>query len=192
MGLGMYEYYVGQAPLFARPFAFALVGVWGNERLGLEHLQRAAAGQGPARMEARAALAAIYASEREKRWEEAEALLKELVERYPGNPLYRLRRVYVALRRGAWGEARALADPEGAWLGQVPSALRERARAAALYRAAGRARRAPAGDVLLSRLENSSVPGDMAEWVARRRGERSCKPPPISSPLSWPVTGTPD
>ena len=191
MGLGMYEYYVGQAPLFARPFAFALVGVWGNERLGLEHLQRAAAGQGPARMEARAALAAIYASEREKRWEEAEALLKELVERYPGNPLYRLRRVYVALRRGAWGEARALADPEGAWLGQVPSALRERARAAALYRAAGEL----AGPRQATSCSPAwRIPQSQGTW---RSGSRAAEANAPASrrpflPQSWPVTGTPD
>lgn len=197
LGLGMYEYYVGQAPLLARPFAFALVGVWGNERRGLEHLRRAADSPGPARMEARAALAAIYASEGQKRWDDAEALLKELVERYSGNPLYRLRRAYVTLRRGAWGEVRAVADPDGAWLEQVPPDLRPRARAAALYRAAegelysGRTDEA-AG--LLARIEGLELPPGLAPWVQRRKGETLFHkpPPPDVWPQDWPATGVPD
>lgn len=197
MGLGMYEYYVGQAPLLARPFAFALVGVWGNERLGLEHLERAARSEGPARMEARSALAAIYSSEKQKRWAEAEAILKELVERYPGNPLYRLRRIYVALRRGAWGEVRALADPEGPWLEKVPLSLRSRARAAAVYRAAEGellAGRFDEAAVLLSRLDGLELPPGLEEWVKRRKGETllTRPPPPDVWPQVWPITGTPD
>lgn len=197
MGLGMYEYYVGLAPLLARPFAFALVGVWGNERKGLEHLERAARSSGPARMEARSALAAIYSSDRQGRWNDAEAILKELVERYPGNPLYRLRRVYVALRRDAWGEVRALADPDGTWLEKVPLSLRSRARAVALYRAAEGellAGRTDEAAVLLSRLDGLELPDGLAEWVKRRKGETllTKPPPPDVWPQVWPVTGAPD
>jgi hypothetical protein len=197
MGLGMYEYYVGQAPLLARPFAFALVGVWGNEKRGLEHLRRAADGAGPARMEARSSLAAIYASDKQRRWDEAEALLQELVGRYPGNPLYRLRRAYVALRRGAWGDVRGLADPEGAWLEEVPEALRPRARAAALYRAAEGellAGRPDEAAGLLGRLEGVELPDGLASWVERRRGETLLRKPPGPDvwPMAWPLTGIPD
>lgn len=197
MGLGMYEYYVGQAPLLARPFAYALVGVWGNERKGLEHLERAARSSGPARMEARSALAAIYASDRQARWADAETLLRDLVDRYPGNPLYRLRRVYVALRRDAWGEVRALADPDGPWLEKVPLSLRSRARAAALYRAAEGellAGRADEAAVLLSRLDGLELPPGLEEWVKRRKGETLLNkpPPPDVWPQDWPVTGAPD
>lgn len=197
LGLGMYEYYVGQAPLYARPFAFALVGVWGSERRGLEYLGRAARSSGPARMEARAALAAIYASDAQKRWDDAEAYLKELVERYPGNPLYRLRRAYAALRRGAYGEAVLLADPDGAWLEAVPPSLRPRSRAAALYRAAEGellSGRPDAAAALLGRLEGLELPPGLAPWVERRKGETLLNkpPPPEFWPPQWPVTGTPD
>ncbi|TBR20974.1 hypothetical protein EPO15_11510 [bacterium] len=197
LGLGMYEYYVGQAPFYARPFAFALIGVWGNESKGLAHLERASRSEGPARMEARSALSAIYASDRQRRWDDAEALLKELVERYPGNPLYRLRRAYVALRRGAWGEAKAAADPDGPWLEQVPAPLRSRAKAAALYRAAEAelmAGRFDEAAVLLSRLEGLELPPGLAEWAKRRKGETlfNKPPPPEFWPQDWPPTGVPD
>jgi tetratricopeptide (TPR) repeat protein len=128
LGLGMYEYFLSRTPTAAKPFAYLLIGMRGNRERGLEHLKRSAAGSGPARMEARSVLSAIYASDRERRWSEAQELLQELISRYPGNPLYRLRAVYVAQRRKDWPSARELADPESGWVERLAPAIRERAR----------------------------------------------------------------
>ncbi|MBI5597702.1 MAG: hypothetical protein HY928_16565 [Elusimicrobia bacterium] len=197
LGLGMYEYYIARAPLLARPLAFAMMGLWGDRDAGLAHLRAVAEHGGAARMEARSVLSAIYASDPEGRWDEAEALLGPLMERYPGNPLYRLRRAYVALRRGAFLDAARFADPGGAWLQSVPAGMRERARAAALYRAAEGA--LLAGDAAAARghlaaLAGLPLPDGLAPWVERRRAEAEAGKAADAAvwPQVWPLTGTPD
>ncbi|MBI2362201.1 MAG: hypothetical protein HYV15_02310, partial [Elusimicrobia bacterium] len=123
LGLGMYEYYLARAPALARPLAWAVLGLWGDREKGLADLRLVAERGQAARVEALSVLSAIYASDKEGMWADSEALLVPLMERYPGNPIYRMRRAYVALRRGAYAEAARIADPGGAWLEAVPAAL---------------------------------------------------------------------
>ena len=90
-----------------------------------------------------------------------------------------------------------MADPDGAWVEQVPPALKVRSRAAALYRAAEGellAGRFDEAAVLLSRLDGLELPPGMEEWVKRRKGETllTKPPPPDVWPQDWPVTGAPD
>ncbi|MBI3547783.1 MAG: hypothetical protein HY078_01900 [Elusimicrobia bacterium] len=127
-GLGMYDYYIGRAPAAARPLAYLLVGTMGNRARGLEQLHRAAEGSGPGRMEARSVLSAVYASDHERQWAKAYALLEELMARYPGNPLYRLRAVHAAERTGDWERGRRLLSQAG-WIDRLDPRLRDQAAA---------------------------------------------------------------
>lgn len=197
LGLGMYEYYVARAPALARPLAWAMLGLWGDREKGLAELRLVAEHGQAARMEALSVLSAIYASEREGMWADSEALLGPLMERYPGNPVYRMRRAYVALRRGAYGEAARIADPGGAWLEAVPASLRERARAAALYRAAEG--ELLGGDAAAARAHLDAMAGlpsleGLAAWVERRKAEAAAGRAADAAvwPQVWPLTGAPD
>jgi len=189
LGLGMYHYYRARMPAAAKPFAFLITGEGSSARQGLAELSRVAERGGAAKMEARSVLAAIYASDAEGRWDEAETLLAGLMERYPHNPLYRLRRVYVAEKRGRFDEAVDFADPDGAWLGALDPSLRVNARQAALYRAAEAAalggRRADAAR-WLDALQAAGCPDDLAPWAARRRAGLAGGPP---DPAVKPWTG---
>lgn len=139
-GLGMYDYFLSRVPAAAKPFSYLIVGMWGDRERGLKRLKRAADGGGPSRMEARSVLAALLGSDREKRWDEAQSLLDELAARYPGNPMHRLRAVYVAERRGDYRRALSMADPDGAWLDRLEPSIRDRSRREARLRAEEAAR----------------------------------------------------
>lgn len=175
LGLGMFHYFTARLPAGAKPFAYLLTGDWGNRERGLSELRRAAERGGPAKMEARSVLSAVYASDSERDWDVAEGLLKDLMDRYPRNPLYRLRRVYVAQRRLDWDKAVSLADPDGKWIAALDPRLRDRSREHARYRAAeslllsGRAERA---EPLLNALEKSQLIDPMPGWLALRQGNR--------------------
>ncbi|MBI5202527.1 MAG: hypothetical protein HY925_13130 [Elusimicrobia bacterium] len=131
LGIGMYDYFLSRTPSLV---AYLFVGMRGNRERGLKELERAAQSDGPSRMEARAVLAAIYGSEREKRWDEAKVYLDELRARYPGNPLYRLRAAVTASRRGEYASAREIAAPDGPWIDRLAPFIRERARVEAQRR----------------------------------------------------------
>lgn len=173
LGLGMYHYFAERIPSGAKPFAYLITGERGNRAKGLEELWSVARSTGAARMEARAILAMILSSDGEGDWAGAEELLAELMTRYPKNPLYRLRRVYVFQRRGDLNGAIALADPDGKWLETIHPPLRASARAWAVYRAAecrvlqGRPAEAEA---LIAGLEPAPLPKGLADWVRLRRG----------------------
>lgn len=169
LGLGMYHYFTARLPAGAKPFAY-LVGVRGSREKGLDYLRRAASGPGPARWEALSMLSAVHTLESD--WEQADAILKELMERYPRNPLYRMRRTYVALRAGWWERALSHADPQGDWLGLIPEDLKPLAQSFARYRTAevylitGRAAQA---EPLITALEASARPPSLEDWIALRR-----------------------
>lgn len=169
LGLGMYEYFTARIPAGAKPFAYLVGAGWGDREKGLAHLKRAADRGGPAKMEARSMLSSVLALE--GRLEEARAYLLELVERYPRNPLYRLRLVYVEQRAGRMEDALAHADPSGPWLAALPPALRPVAEAPARYRCAeielllGRPARAKAH---LDALETLKLPAGLRDFALLR------------------------
>lgn len=175
LGLGMYHYFAARMPAGAKPFAYLLVGEGGDRKKGLEELRRVAESTGVARMEARSVLAIIYSKEDEARWPEAELLLAELSPRYPRNPLYRLRRAYVAERMGDLDRALALADPDGDWISKVHPAVRKSARAWALYRAAevkllqGKPEET---EKWLGELDGLPHPRGLKDWILLREGNR--------------------
>ncbi len=175
LGLGMYHYFAARMPAGAKPFAYLMVGERGNREKGLQELWSVAATSGVARMEARSVLSVILSKDDEADWAAAERLLAELSARYPRNPLYRLRRAYVAVRRGAFDEAVSLADPDGKWLASVPASVRPQARSWALYRAAEarvlQGRAADAG-AWLAELDKAPHPRALKDWVLLRQANR--------------------
>lgn len=173
LGLGMYHYFAARMPTAAKPFARLLTGEPGDRERGLSELWEVANSTCAARMEARAVLSMILAKRDEADWNGAEKLLAELMGRYPRNPLYRLRRTYVAERRGELGQAAALADPDGAWIPALDRGLRPNARAWALYRAAEvdlLRGRLDAGARRLDELGKLAAPKGLSGWILLRRG----------------------
>ena len=172
LGMGMYHYFAARMPAGAKPFAYLLIGEGADRKLGLAELRRVAESTGTARMEARSVLAVILSKDDEADWAGAEKLLAEISTRYPHNPIYRLRRAYVAERRGDFDAAVSLADPDGRWFESLYPAVREPARAWALYRAAesrllqGRAAETTRWLEALDRLPH---PRGMKDWVLLRR-----------------------
>lgn len=173
LGLGMYHYFAARMPAAAKPFARLLVGESGDRDLGLQELWTVANSSGAARMEARAVLSMILSKSDEADWDGAEKLLAELTARYPHNPVHRLRRAYVAERRGALDQALALSDPDGGWIRALNPAARDNARAWALYRAAEvrlfQDKIDEAGRRLAA-VDERRAPKGLADWIALRRG----------------------
>ncbi|MFI5345261.1 MAG: tetratricopeptide repeat protein [Elusimicrobiota bacterium] len=172
LGLGMYHYFAARMPAPAKPFARLLVGEGGDRARGLSELWSVANSSGIARMEARAVLSMILSKDDEADWAGADKLLAELMARYPRNPVYRLRRAFVAERRGAWDQAAALADPDGTWVSAVNPGLRERTRAWSQYRAA-EARllqgRYDEAAKRLAALDERRAPKGLGDWIRLRR-----------------------
>jgi hypothetical protein len=172
LGLGMYHYFAARLPPAAKPFARLLTGEPGDREKGLSELWSVANSSGAMRMEARSVLSMILSKNDEADWDGAERLLAELMRRYPRNPLYRLRRAYVAERRGDLEAASALADPDGAWISALNPGLRDNARAWALYRAAEcdlLRGRLDAGARRLAALDERTAPKGLRDWILLRR-----------------------
>jgi tetratricopeptide (TPR) repeat protein len=173
LGLGLYYYFLDSVPSASKPFAYLMIGMWGDRAKGLALLTEVSAKGGAARREAQSILAAIDASQREQKWAEAVPLFKELMSLYPHNPRYRLSLAYVYQRQGLWDKSLEVSDPEGSWIKELDPMIRERAQAVARYRAVedhlfdGQWAQAV---VLLDRLESSALPPGTEDWVALRRG----------------------
>lgn len=173
LGLGLFHYFASRLPAAARPFTYLLAGETADRSRGLAELWSVANSTCAARMEARSVLTAILSKDDEADWTTADKLLVELMTRYPRNPLYRLRRIYVAERRGDFKMAGHLADPDAAWLKEIHASLRGRARSQALYRTAeaellgGDADRA---ERALTALDESALPKSLRPWARLRRG----------------------
>lgn len=173
LGLGMYHYFGARMPSGARPFAYLLAGEAPDKDKGIALLRRVAESNGTAREEARSVLAMILSREDAESWAEAEDLLAELTKRHPRNPLFRLRRAWLAAKRGDYGRSAALYDAEGRWPDEHPDPLRSRVRAWALYRAAearllqGRGQEA---EQLLDKLDLLTLPKGVKDWALLRRG----------------------
>ncbi len=172
LGMGMFHYFAARMPAGAKPFAYLLIGEGADRPLGLRELWSVAESTGIARMEARSVLAVILSKDDEADWPLAEKLLAELAGRYPHNPIYRLRRAYVAERRGDFDAAVALSDPNGKWFDTLHPSVRAPARAWALYRAAESRLlqgRPEATEAWLMALDKLPHPRGMKDWVLLRR-----------------------
>ncbi|MBI5881963.1 MAG: hypothetical protein HZB91_02530 [Elusimicrobia bacterium] len=172
LGLGMYNYFASRLPAAVKPFAFLLTGLWPDRKKGIEQIQRAAENGTLARVESRTVLASIYSSEREKRWDEAEGLLAPLMERYPRNPYFRLRRVYTAEKDGRWDDAVRWADPDGRWLDALAREVRDKTAASVRYRAAEAlilSGRQEDARPQLEKLKDVSRPARLLAWIELRR-----------------------
>ena len=172
LGMGMFHYFAARMPAGAKPFAYMIIGEGADRTLGLSELWSVAESSGIARMEARSVLAVILSKDDEADWAGADKLLSELSGRYPHNPIYRLRRAYVAERRGDFDAAVALADPDGGWIKTLHPAVRAPARAWALYRASESRLlqgRVPEASRWIAALDTIPHPRGMNDWVLLRR-----------------------
>ncbi|MEO5897617.1 MAG: hypothetical protein ABIS06_18150 [Vicinamibacterales bacterium] len=95
--VGTYRYLVASLPLGMRMLAY-VAGFGGGRERGIELLERAAAGSGEARTDARFALVLIY--NREGRFDDALKNLRELRDLYPRNRLLVLEEGSTLLRAG--------------------------------------------------------------------------------------------
>lgn len=172
LGMGMYHYFAARMPAGAKPFAYLIIGEGPDRKLGLEEIWSVARSTGISRMEARSVLATILSKDDEADYAKAEELLAELGGRYPHNPIYRLRRAFVAEKRGDYEASVKLADPDGKWFETLHATVRGPARAWALYRAAEcrliQSRPSDAGP-WLDALEKLPHPRGMKDWVLLRR-----------------------
>lgn len=193
LGLGMYDYFMSQLPRPLKAMAYAATGLWGDRDRGLAALLRVADSTGPGRMEARSILSAIYASDKEKQWTKAEALSRELTQRYPGNPLYRLRLAYALQCQERWDDAVAAADPDGAWIAKLNPDLRELARQASALRKAEIllfARKPAAAKAELNRLDGRRLPPRLRQGLESLHLDFP-NPPPAPTKVRWPLAGLP-
>src|SRR5215813_1853290 len=85
--IGLMNYVIGSLPLPTKMLV-ATMGVRGSKKRGLETLQRVAAEGKWARDVARVLLVDLY--KREKRWDDAARIARELATKYPRNYLFRL------------------------------------------------------------------------------------------------------
>src|SRR6266567_2885339 len=85
--IGMYDYIVGTLPLPVKMLA-SVAGAHGSKKRGIQTLERVAKEGQWARDDAKVLLIAIY--KKEKRFPEALALSRDLLEKYPRNYLFRL------------------------------------------------------------------------------------------------------
>ena len=102
LAVGMYRYIVSTLSLPMRLMAY-VAGFGGGKEQGLALLRRAAAGGGEARTDALFALVLVH--NRERRFDDALAVLHELRGLYPRNRLVVLESGATALRGGRAGEA---------------------------------------------------------------------------------------
>jgi tetratricopeptide (TPR) repeat protein len=173
LGLGMYHYFGARMPAGARPFARLLAGEAPDKDKGIAQLRRVALSSGTAREEARSVLAMVLSREGPEGWPEAESLLAELAARHPKNPLFRLRRAWLAAKRGDYARSLRLYDAEGRWPDAHAEPVRSRTRAWALYRAAEvnvLEGRGPEAERLLRGLDGLALPEGMKGWALLRLG----------------------
>jgi tetratricopeptide (TPR) repeat protein len=106
--VGTYRYLIASLPVHMRMLAY-VAGFGGGKERGIALLERAAAGAGEAKTDAMFALILIY--NRERRYDEALKVLRQLREMYPRNRLVMLEEGSTALRAGRAEQAeRVLTD----------------------------------------------------------------------------------
>ena len=103
--VGTYRYLIASLPVHMRMLAY-VVGFGGGKEKGISLLERAAAGGGEARTDAMFALILVY--NRERRYDDALKVLKQLREMYPRNRLVILEEASTALRAGRAAQAETI------------------------------------------------------------------------------------
>ena len=103
--VGTYRYLVASLPVHMRMLAY-VAGFGGGKERGIQLLERAAAGSGEARTDAMFALILVY--NRERRFDDALRVLRQLREAYPRNRLVVLEEGATALRGGRAAEAESI------------------------------------------------------------------------------------
>ena len=95
------------------------------------------------------------------------------MKRYPHNPRYRLKAVYVLQREGLWVQASEMAHVNGEWLRDLDPLIKERVQWIVRYRSAESlllAGRISEAAPLLDQLESGSSLGKLKDWLLLRRG----------------------
>ena len=113
--VGTYRYLVSTLPVHMRVLAY-VAGFGGGRERGIQLLERAAAGAGEARTDAMFALVLVY--NRERRFDDAIRILRQLRELYPRNRLVVLELGSTAVRGGRFAEADTLLTGGLAQLGR--------------------------------------------------------------------------
>src|SRR5829696_3098200 len=105
VAVGTYRYLVASLSVGMRLLAY-FAGFGGGKERGIELLERAAAGSGESRTDAMFALVLVY--NRERRFDDASRMLRQLREMYPRNRLVLLEEGSTALRDGRAAEAESM------------------------------------------------------------------------------------
>jgi hypothetical protein len=161
--VGMYRYIISTLSLPMRLMAY-VAGFGGGKTEGIDLLKRAAAGGGEARTDALFALVLVY--NREKRFDDALDVLRQLRALYPRNRLVLLEAGATALRGGRAAEADRLLS-EG--LGMLAGERRQRIPGEeALWRYKRGAARAALGRADAAADLQAATASDAMNWVAGR------------------------
>lgn len=115
LAVGTYRYLVSSLPVHMRVLAY-VAGFGGGKDRGIQLLERAAAGSGEARTDAMFALVLVY--NRERRFDDALRVLRQLRELYPRNRLVVLEQGATALRGGRAADAEVVLNGGLAALGR--------------------------------------------------------------------------
>lgn len=163
LAVGMYRYIISTLSLPMRMMAY-VAGFGGGREEGIALLQRAAAGGGEARTDALFALVLVY--NRERRFDEALAVLEQLRTLYPRNRLVLLEAGATAVRAGRAAEADRLLSTG---LRMLETERRERIPGEmALWRYKRGAARAAAGHAEAGNDLRAATAADAQAWVAGR------------------------
>lgn len=163
LAVGMYRYIISTLSLPMRMMAY-VAGFGGGREEGIALLQRAAAGGGEARTDALFALVLVY--NRERRFDEALAVLEQLRTRYPRNRLVLLEAGATAVRAGRAAEADRLLSTG---IRMLETERRERIPGEmALWRYKRGSARAAAGHTEAGNDLRAATVSDAQAWVAGR------------------------
>jgi len=104
--IGLYEYVVGSLPFPAKILA-GITGAHGSKKKGIAKVERVAVEGRMARDQAKTLLIVLYV--REKRYNDAAAVARELATKYPRNYIYRLEAADALVQQAEWNKANKIA-----------------------------------------------------------------------------------
>lgn len=104
--IGLYEYVVGSLPFPAKILA-GITGAHGSKKKGIAKVERVAVEGRMARDQAKTLLIVLYV--REKRYNDAANVARELATKYPRNYIYRLEAADALVQQAEWNKANKIA-----------------------------------------------------------------------------------